>query len=374
MKTDRHCPKCGTLLQAWKSEPDIFGFTIVYECPGCGWTEDANDVSKILELLKNALALQEDIPQQKTIYLCSYIADMYYDHGDYAHALEFYNKELELRKMVLGETHPHVAVSYSNIGNAYLMLEDYAKSKEYYEMALSLREDVLGRRHQATGESHKDLGTAHACLKNYPYALTSFKKALEIYEENIGMVHEETCELYWKIAMVYSDMADYRSALPYLEKTVEVREKLSGLNHPKTAFAISYIGYTYYKLKEYAQSQEYFGKALAIQDRTLPEDDKKALSTCFFYAKMLCINGEYTKTIPYAQRYITAYPYDVDARTILATAYEHLGKYKEALAQHNLCLKLKREHGAPEQSIRETQTAIQRLAPLAGLGDDTFKA
>ena len=46
-------------------------------------------------------------------------ATQYYQQGNYANALEHYNKALAIQLKVKGENHPDTATSYNNIGLVY---------------------------------------------------------------------------------------------------------------------------------------------------------------------------------------------------------------------------------------------------------------
>jgi ferritin-like metal-binding protein YciE len=48
----------------------------------------------------------------------------------------------------------------------------------------------------------------------------------------------------------------------------------------------------------------------------------------------------------------------------LATVYQGLGQYDEALEQFKLCLKLQREQSASEERIQETEAKISALKEL----------
>ena len=66
---------------------------------------------------------------------------VYSDQGDYAKALEYFQKALEIRKHKLGNDHQDVASCYNNIGTVYEDRGDYARALEHYQPAL----DILKR-------------------------------------------------------------------------------------------------------------------------------------------------------------------------------------------------------------------------------------
>ena len=81
------------------------------------------------------------------------IGYVYSDQGDYAKAMEYLSKALDIWEKVLGTEHPNVATSYDNIGYVYSKQGDYAKALEYYSKALDIWEKVLGTEHPQTKQT-----------------------------------------------------------------------------------------------------------------------------------------------------------------------------------------------------------------------------
>ncbi len=67
--------------------------------------------------------------------------------GEYAKALEYYEKSLDIRQKTLPAYHPPLAISYNNIGNMYYYKRDYSKALEYYERALDIWTSLLPANH-----------------------------------------------------------------------------------------------------------------------------------------------------------------------------------------------------------------------------------
>ena len=64
--------------------------------------------------------------------------------GEDHNAVEYYKKELEIRKLLLGEEHEDVAELCDDIGDIYLGLNEGHDAVEYYKKALEIRKVVLG--------------------------------------------------------------------------------------------------------------------------------------------------------------------------------------------------------------------------------------
>ena len=76
-------------------------------------------------------------PQATTIS-----AIVYYSLGEYDKALEFYQKALKIRLHVLGENHPDVADSYSDIGFCLSIQGMHREALESHQKALAIRLEI----------------------------------------------------------------------------------------------------------------------------------------------------------------------------------------------------------------------------------------
>ncbi|MBR8839099.1 MAG: tetratricopeptide repeat protein [Stigonema ocellatum SAG 48.90 = DSM 106950] len=59
-------------------------------------------------------------------------------------------KALELRQRLLGESHPHVALSYNNLAVLYYSQGRYSEAEPLYIKALKIAERSLGVNHPNT--------------------------------------------------------------------------------------------------------------------------------------------------------------------------------------------------------------------------------
>ena len=65
-------------------------------------------------------------------------------------ALEHYKKALDIDLPVLGEKHPSVATTYSNMGNVFDSKGDYDAALEHYKKARDIRLSAFGKKHPYT--------------------------------------------------------------------------------------------------------------------------------------------------------------------------------------------------------------------------------
>ena len=73
--------------------------------------------------------------------------------------------------------------------------------------------------------------------------------------------------------------------------------------------------------------------------------------------------GRHTEALPWAEKAVEADPEDMDSIDTLATVYEELGRYEEALEQFEDCYRLYRENG-DDEGAKETRTKINALKQI----------
>ncbi|MGI2909814.1 tetratricopeptide repeat protein, partial [Tolypothrix sp. VBCCA 56010] len=67
--------------------------------------------------------------------------------GRYSEAEPLYQKALQLYQRLLGEEHPHVAMSYNNLAALYQSQGRYSEAEPLYQKALQLTQRLLGEEH-----------------------------------------------------------------------------------------------------------------------------------------------------------------------------------------------------------------------------------
>ena len=77
----------------------------------------------------------------------------------------------------------------------------------------------------------------------------------------------------------------------------------------------------------------------------------------------LHILGKYDEALPWAEKAAEAFPQNPNIIDTLASVYQDLGRYDDALEQFELCLKLYKEQENSE-GINKTDTKIAELKEL----------
>lgn len=124
-----------------------------------------------LPLLKHALTLNRvarsmDFQTENYAGMLHQMGYLTNEQGEYASALEWYQKALRIRESVLGKDHPDTATTYNNIAGVYYAQGDYASALEWYSKALHVNESILGQNHPDTVTTYNNIATVHYAQKN----------------------------------------------------------------------------------------------------------------------------------------------------------------------------------------------------------------
>jgi tetratricopeptide (TPR) repeat protein len=74
--------------------------------------------------------------------------------------------------------------------------------------------------------------------------------------------------------------------------------------------------------------------------------------------------GKYNEALPWAEKAYAAFPNVGLVIDTLATVYQGLGRYNEALELFEQCLKIKKEENEPAQKTHDTEKKIEKLKEL----------
>jgi len=211
--------------------------------------------------------------------LLNNLAKVYYYHGYYLTALEWYQRERKIREKLWGLDHPSTAAAYNSIALVYTRQGDYANAIEWFQKALVICEKMLGVDHPSTGTVYDNIASVNASEGEYSKALKGYKKALVICEKVLGIDHPSTATTYNNIALVYSRQGEYVKAQDMNQKALVIREKMLGLEHPDTAITYHNMACVYCGQGDNVKALEWFQKALAIREKVLGPEHPDTIAT-----------------------------------------------------------------------------------------------
>jgi Flp pilus assembly protein TadD len=180
--------------------------------------------------LKNDQIMNEEEKQLKAEEYFKQ-GNAYYDWGDYARAIESYNKVIELK--------PDYE-AYFILGIAYVNQGDYAMAIKSYNKAIKLKPDY---------EAYYNLGIAYRKQSDYARAIESYNKAIELMPDY--------AEAHYNLGNAYYEQGDYARAIESYNKAIE--------KNPDYAGAYYNLGIVYDNQEDYAKAIESYNKAIEIK-------------------------------------------------------------------------------------------------------------
>ena len=181
-----------------------------------------------MEIRKNVLG--ETHPAYATSL--SDLAVYFSNIGDYTKAIEFGTQAMEIRKEVLGETHPAYATSLSDLAAVYVHVGDYTKAIEFGTQAMKIRKEVLGETHPDYANSLSSLALDYAYIGNYSKAIEFGTQGMEICKQVLGETHPDYATSLSNLAAYYSHMGDYTRAIELGTQALNIRKHVLGETHP----------------------------------------------------------------------------------------------------------------------------------------------
>lgn len=237
-------------------------------------------------------------------------------------------KDLETKIKTLGENHPDVAGSYTDLGFAYCNRLEYDRAVDCYQKALEINIKTLGPVHPELAELYKTLGNTCSNKGDDEQAILYHQKSWEILKTHLGENHPDTKEIkltieYMKtdllakglgeghpdLATPYNDLANayyehgkYYLAIEYYQKSLEIQTKTMGEDHLDVAMTYHNLGKAYYDDYNYDQAVEQYQKSLAIRIKALGEEHPEVAKSYHNLGLVCNKRSEYIQAIEYYQK------------------------------------------------------------------------
>ena len=276
-----------------------------------------------------SLTIREEIlgdTDKTTAYSYNALALLFIDKGEYKKAkmyglkalnirkntLTYGLKDLNIRKNILEKFHIDIAYSYNAMGLLESKLGKYEHALEYYDKALEIYknnnnliqmdmvnnniaivkkkqgkyresliylQDILTSVTKRYGENHINIAIAynnlagvHKKLGHYKISLKQYIYALDIFKNNFGDKHPDVSRVYSNMGGLYRETGKSKLAFEYYEKALNIIKELLRGKHPRLAIENYNIGVTYYNDGNIEKATDYLQKALEIGEDTFDDE------------------------------------------------------------------------------------------------------
>ena len=299
----------------------LFSAHILYNSANVYW--DQGEHAEALELLKQALAMYKKFHGEKHPDIADTLqklANVYLDQGEYAEALELLKQALAIFKKLHGEEHPSVTSTLSQIAIIYSSQGMHAKALEEFEKILAMEENLHREGHPDVANTLDSIGTLYRKQGRYVEALDHHKRALFMMKKFYG-------DVYPKIARISAVPAEAPSENHFsstLENKNSPRGK-SGSREPKSA-------YEFTRPSDFRSGKNPSEEAAA----RILSNIAIVLNSQGKYAEALKLHKQ--ALILYKRLHGKEHPEVGDTLDSIGTVYREQGRYVEALDHHKRAL------------------------------------
>ncbi|CAF4495892.1 unnamed protein product, partial [Rotaria sp. Silwood2] len=221
---------------------------------------------------------------------------------NYAEALKFFEKSLQIRQKQLSSQHPDVADCYNDIAIVHDSIGDYSKALSSHQKAQEIYQTTLYLNHPQLATSYHNIGVVYNHMDNYSNALSSHQKALKIRQATLPSNHPQLATSYSSLGSVYDKMGDYSNALSCHQKALAIRQKVLPSNHPSLAVSYNDIASLYYKMGDYTNALSHHQKTLEINQKSLPLSHFDLIASYNNIASVYDKMGDYPNALSFHQK------------------------------------------------------------------------
>lgn len=252
-------------------ETDVLKMAHIYNELGV-LDDQLGDYASALQFYQKSIAIRsQHLPPNHRSLSVSYnnMGEVQRQMGDYFNALSTHKKTLDIKQKALRPNHLSFATTYNNIGLASELLGEYAQALEFYQKALEVKKRALPPDHQELATTYNNIGELHRAMGNYRDALKSLEISLHIRLKKYSPSDPSLAITYNNIGLIHRELGDYQKAIIYLEKSLDVKFKHFPPNHPSLAITYNNIGDIRHQMGEFSTALASYQTALDIQEKTL---------------------------------------------------------------------------------------------------------
>jgi tetratricopeptide (TPR) repeat protein len=213
--------------------------------------------AKALEYADKALQLSEKAGFKKGVATALNYTGMANERqGNYKQAEELYLKVMEIweelnNKIGIGNV-------YINIGNIYTNKGEYEQALSYYYKSLAIWELIDNKRGEAN--VYMNMGNIYLAQKKYEFALRDYFKVLKIWE---GLNDKKgIADICNNLGNAYRNIGQKDSSLNYQLKALRIREEIGDSHGLSSSY--NNVGLAYMERKDFKKSLESHFKSLQI--------------------------------------------------------------------------------------------------------------
>ncbi|QDT42654.1 photosystem I assembly protein Ycf3 [Gimesia alba] len=226
------------------------------------------------------------------------LAGLYKSQGRYEDAEPLFLQAIEIRCAVQGETHPDFATSLNNLAGLYKSQGRYEDAEPLYLQAMEIRRAVLGEDHPSFAISLSNLALLYINQGRYADAEPLYLDAIEICRAVLGETHPDFAGSLNQLASLYRIQGRYAEAEPLFLQAMEIRRAVLGEDHPSFAISLNNLALLYLKQRRYVEVEPYYLQAMKICRAVLGENHPNFATSLDNLASLYRTQGRYAEAEP----------------------------------------------------------------------------
>ncbi len=137
-------------------------------------------------------------------------------------AVALFEKAIELRRALYGDTSPRLAAAITALGNAYAMQGDLGRAKLEHARALEITRNALGATHPDVATMHGNLGSDELYALSFEAAIVELTQALRIFEAGYGTSHRNVASVLADLGTAQLEAGKTTQALANFERSIAI--------------------------------------------------------------------------------------------------------------------------------------------------------
>jgi tetratricopeptide (TPR) repeat protein len=186
---------------------------------------------------------------------------------------------LDIRRRILGNEHPDVAASLSNLAEAYTQQGRIAEAEALVREALAIRQKRFGDESLAAANSLRSLSILLGDEGKWAESEAMGRHVLAIRRRELGPEAPLVATSLTDVAWAAGGLGKLEEAESLERAALAMRQKLLGPEHPDVAKSLYLVGDRLRQRGELDGADTYLYAALAMQHKLLGEDNPTTLDT-----------------------------------------------------------------------------------------------
>jgi tetratricopeptide (TPR) repeat protein len=227
------------------------------------------------------------------------LGEIYAQREQYDQAEPAYREALAIKRRILPEHHPEIAVTTNRLASMFEMKGDYASAEQNYRAALAIQRAVLAPDHRDLGTTLNNLAGALRKSGRHDEADGLYREAIDIYRSTLGEDHPWVGIVLGSLAANLEAQMDYARCEETVDEALRVRGMEWEAGHWRIATMQSIRGACIRGQGRYAESEPILLKAAPLIESGLGAGH---VSTAQAYQRIVDLYEAWGKPTPAGRR------------------------------------------------------------------------